>query len=125
VLKPGGTLACVEYTMPAKEDLTADEFRAFDDVIQGSAMTSMPLFRNGKFGELLQGAGFENVEVQDLSVEIEPMLKAFSILGKAPLSIAKRLGQESHSVNAMAGVEFYRHRNVWRYVVAVGKKPSK
>lgn len=124
VLRPGGSIVSFEYTMPRQPDMDEISRRAFEKVILGSSMTSMPRFVNGTMEAIYAGAGFEDVRVDDLSWFIEPMLREFWILALGPYRVARLLGMERHAVNAMAGVEFFVHRDKWRYVAVVGQKPE-
>jgi hypothetical protein len=43
------------------------------------------------------------------------MLRAFSVLGRAPYAAARAPGKTEKAVNAMSGVEMWKHQDAWRY----------
>jgi ubiquinone/menaquinone biosynthesis C-methylase UbiE len=124
VLKPGGRLVCAEYTIAAREDMDDRMRRILDEIVTRGAVPSLPGFVNGCFAAHFREAGFVDVQVDDLTENMLPMLRLFSRLGRAPYWLARRLGLTAHLVNAQVGVEWYRYRRHFRYVMATATKPS-
>lgn len=123
VLKPGGRLVLFEYSMPSEEALTPEQRRVFSFINDVAAMPSLGGFVHDSFPELLDGAGFECVSVENIMDRTAPMMKRLARLGVIPYQIGKRLHLEHKVINAMAAVETWRHKEVWRYNVIVGLKP--
>ena len=124
VLKPGGRLVLFEYTLTPYHAMPADARQAFKDVIDGSAMHSLPALETGTFSEILRKAGFVGIKEQDISARIVPMLRFFYRAGLIPYALAKRSGLKHKFVNTMAGVEFYKYRRFWQYINVSGFKPE-
>jgi hypothetical protein len=68
--------------------------------------------------------GYVDIESQDLTEQMMPMLHAFSLIGTFPLAVMRRLGKAEKAVNAMSGVEMYKYRGAWSYKVWSGRKPA-
>jgi SAM-dependent methyltransferase len=122
VLKPGGRLMLFEYTMPPRASLTPKQSRALDEVIAGSAMTSLPRFVNGTMAEFVGECGFRDVVVNDATDRITPMLRTFARRALVPYGIATGLGLRHEFVNSTAAVQWYRYRDLWRYVIVSATK---
>lgn len=124
VLKPGGTLVMFEYSMPAQGDMPEKERKVFEIINKGSAMHSYPHFIHGQFPKVLLPLGFKNIEVEDITVCMMPMLKKFWQLGILPYQLIKLFGLQLQFVNTTAGVELYRYRNDFRYniIKAINEK---
>jgi sterol 24-C-methyltransferase len=125
VLKPGGRLVLFEYSLAPRRELTARQRRVFDTIIAESAMHGLPGFVHGRFPALLHAAGFRDVAVADVSERMLPMLRRLSRLFWAPYQLSRLLGMQRRLVNAMAAVEAYRYRAVWRYNIVTASKPPR
>jgi sterol 24-C-methyltransferase len=124
VLRPGGRLVLFEYSLAPRRLLTARQRRAFDAIIEGSAMHSLPAFVHGCFPDLLQASGFEEVAVQDVTERMLPMLRRLARLFWLPYHASRMVGAQRQVVNAMSAVESWRHRAVWRYNIVTAAKPK-
>jgi len=123
VLKPGGRLVLFEYSLAPRRLLTARQRQAFDAIIEGSAMHSLPTFVHGCFPGLLQAVGFEQVAVQDVTERMLPMLRRLARRFWLPYQLSRALRLQRQVVNAMSAVESWRHRAVWRYNIVTAAKP--
>jgi sterol 24-C-methyltransferase len=123
VLRPGGRLVLFEYSLAPRRLLTARQRQAFDAIIDGAAMHSLPTFVHGCFPALLQAAGFEQVAVQDVTERMLPMLRRLARRFWLPYQLSRALGMRHQVVNAMSAVESWRHRAVWRYNIVTAAKP--
>jgi len=122
VLRPGGRLALFEYSMAPRQELSERQRWVFDTIIAESAMHGLPGFVHGRFPALLHAAGFRDVTVEDVSERMLPMLRRLSQIFWVPYQLSRLLRVQRRLVNALAAVEAYRHRAVWRYnIVAAGK----
>jgi SAM-dependent methyltransferase len=123
VLKPGGRLALFEYSMAPRAELTARQRRVFDAIIAESAMHGLPGFVHGRFPALLHVAGFRDVEVEDVSARMLPMLRRLAQLFWVPYQLGRPLRLQRRLVNGLAAVESYRNQDVWRYNIVTAGTP--
>ncbi|MEX5635542.1 hypothetical protein [Parafrankia sp. FMc2] len=70
---------------------------------------------HGDLEGLLESALFKVESVDDVTAHMLPMLRMFAILGRAPYALMRRLGKTEKAVNAMSGVEMWKHQEAWRY----------
>lgn len=123
VLKPGGRVVLFEYDRAPDAAMPDKAARAFRDV---NTYASMPTFQRFTYGvpeRLLKEAGFEDIEVEDLSLKILPMLRLFATAAYLPYQLIRLLKQEHRFVNAMSAVEYYRYRKYLRYVAITANTP--
>lgn len=123
VLKPGGRMVMFEYSRAPDEFASAKARQALADVCEIAAMPAWLELYDGELEKLLTQAGFKVESKQDVTDKILPMLQVFSILGKVPYAIARLLNKREKAINAMSGVELYRHREAWRYRIYTATKP--
>jgi sterol 24-C-methyltransferase len=122
VLKPGGTLALFEYSVPHRFQMTAEQREAFDFVVDRSAMRSLPAFAHGALPAILEEAGLEVVAVEDVTERIWPMLRRLARICSLPAAAGRLLGVRAAVLNSTALVEGYRHREGWRYNVVRARR---
>jgi sterol 24-C-methyltransferase len=122
VLKPGGTLALFEYSVPPRSQMTAEQREAFGFVVERSAMGSLPSFVHGAFPAILDQAGFEAVVVEDVTERIWPMLRRLARICALPAAAGRLLGARAALLNCTALVEGHRHREGWRYNVVRARR---
>ena len=72
---------------------------------------------------MMEGAGFEDIEVVDLSQNVAPMLRLFYIGAVIPYLLITFLGLEKYFINAVAAVETYRNAGFYRYISITRRKP--
>ncbi|MEU7104796.1 class I SAM-dependent methyltransferase [Streptomyces stramineus] len=123
VLRPGGKLVMFEYSSTPQDQLTPPARTALLRVCELSGMPGMLTLIHGQLERLLQQTGFAVESTYDATAKILPMLRAFSVLGRLPYALARSLGRGDRLVNAMSGVEMYRHQDAWRYTIYVATKP--
>jgi hypothetical protein len=111
-----------EYTIPSRSDLTPEQARDIDEVITGSAMAGLAQFVNGTMADFVGECGFRDVIVHDATDRIMPMLHTFARRASVPYRIASWLHLRHKFVNATAAVHWYRHRDIWRYVIVSATK---
>ncbi|KAI1121732.1 S-adenosyl-L-methionine-dependent methyltransferase [Nemania abortiva] len=147
VLKPGGRIAMHEYDNVLEEaekqsastsDSSAREGdkkkskpmpsaslqRSMRQINEYSAMPMNARSRQGALQEMLEAAGFVDVQVNDLSAHIRPMTRFFFLLAIVPFWIVSLLGLERYFINTVAGVGAYRGYDFWRYVQIQARKPG-
>jgi sterol 24-C-methyltransferase len=123
VLKPGGHIAMNEYDHLLTDNAEKDFVDSWAQVNKYAAMPANDSFQKDKLKELLEEAGFEDVQLRDMSDHIVPMLKLFYVFAIIPYLIIRFFGLEQHFINTVAGAQSYRGRHLWRYVQVTGRKP--
>lgn len=125
VLAPGGRLVLFEYArLPAAETTPAEE-AVLTQVNQLGAMPGFQRFEHGVLEQLLLDAGFVDVEVQDVTDQMMPMLRAIVTLFRPVYEVNRLRGRPASWINGMSAVELYRHRRIWRYqVYSCSKRPQ-
>jgi sterol 24-C-methyltransferase len=124
VLRPAGKLVLFEYSVPPREELPRPQREAFDFVVERSAMRSLPSFVHGGFPEILAEAGFEAVEVVDVTERMWPMLRRLARICWLPARLGRLLRAQGVLLSCFAVVEGYRHREGWRYNVVSARRPA-
>jgi sterol 24-C-methyltransferase len=122
VLKPGGTLALYEYDHSNLNAAPNDIKISMEQINQYASMPSNARFDKGVLQKMLTDTGFVDVRVDDLTVNVTPMLRMFFLLAYIPFLIVKLFGLEKWFINTVAGVEAYRGRKFVRYVAVSAKK---
>ena len=130
ILKPGGSIALYEYDHLQPRDIAKQTPRYLSGLLErinkAASMPANETFSYGVLPSLLEENGFNQVEFEDLSQNIRPMLLLFYILAYIPFLMISILGLQSSFINTQAGVAGYqalRHR-VWRYVAFTARKPQ-
>ncbi len=124
VLKPGGTLALYEYDHSNLNSAPSDIKESMQQINKFAAMPANARFDKGVLEKLLADAGFVDVVVNDLSINVTPMLRLFFVLAYIPFLIVRLFGLQAWFINTVAGVEGYRGREFCRYVAVSAKKSS-
>lgn len=122
VLRPGGHLTLFEYSRDPEGDMSSQAAEAFRFVNEYAAMPSFQRFEHGLLERLLEKTGFDSVTVEDVTVNILPMVRCFSLLGAIPYGAARALNRPEKAVNAMSAVEFWRYRQHFRYNIYTARK---
>ncbi|KAK1625747.1 S-adenosyl-L-methionine-dependent methyltransferase [Colletotrichum phormii] len=124
LLKPGGHLANFEYDhefIGDSPEVMADNMRKINEY---AAMPTNDRSHPGVFKQLMEEAGFVDVEVRDFSENIRPLCRLFFLLGIIPYIVIKAFGFERYFINTVAGVETYRGKGRWRYIAISATKPG-
>lgn len=123
VLRPGGRLVLFEYSRTPDEHLSEPARAAFATVCELAAMPGWLRLHHGDLERLLEQTGFAVEPAQDVTGRMLPMLRAFAIVGRFPYFLGRITGRRTKVVNALSGVEMYRHQNAWRYQIYLATKP--
>lgn len=123
VLRPGGRLVHFEYSRQPAATTSPAAARMLRQVNEAAAMPAFNRLEHGVLEQLLEQAGFVDVRTEDITDHMLPMLRVFSLMGRPAYAAARLLGRPTRAVNAMSGVEFYRHQDAWRYHVYTCRKP--
>ncbi|MCJ1311670.1 hypothetical protein MMC25_005343 [Agyrium rufum] len=122
VLKPGGVIVHVEYEHDMDDRHVGR--KALAKVNEYSHMPAFEQFTLGTIRSRLEKTGFEGLEVQDLSLNIAPMMRFFFLLAYIPYLIVRLFGLEAYFTNTMAAVELWYYRDDIRYLMIKARKPS-
>lgn len=75
VLKPRGKIALFEYDRADDKEMPLKARKAFEQVNKYASMPTFQAFTYGVPEKMLMDAGFKNIKIEDLSVNILPMLR--------------------------------------------------
>jgi sterol 24-C-methyltransferase len=122
VLCSGGRLVMFEYSHTPESELSLAALKALHQVCDLGAMPTWQRLKHGDMEPLLKDEGFELDSAEDVSKRILPMLHAFYLLGRFPYFVGRVTDRVPKVVNAMSGVELWRHREAWKYNIYVAHK---
>jgi len=123
VLRPGGRLVMLEYSRTPDEEVSPEANDAMRRVCEGAVMPAWLQLYHGKLDELLADQGFEVTPAVDVTANMMPMLRAFSLIGKFPYWCGRVSGLTYKVVNAMSAREMYKFPEAWRYAIHTATKP--
>ncbi len=124
VLRPGGRLVHFEYSRSPKDQTSEHDEKFMTEINGVAAMPAFQRLEHGTLDQLLSQAGFVDVASEDITSNMLPMLKFFATAGYLPYLLGATVGRSDLVVNSKAGVEFYQHRNCWRYNIHTCRKPD-
>ncbi|KAL2157860.1 hypothetical protein VTH06DRAFT_4913 [Thermothelomyces fergusii] len=127
ILRPGGRVVLHEYDHMADVErlVPPDVAEQMHVVNTYAAVPTNARSHQGLYRELLEEAGFVDVQVRDFSANIRPMLRLFYWLALLPYYLIVRpLGLERWFVNTVTGVQAYKYQQYWRYVQVTAVKPG-
>jgi len=123
VLRPGGRLVHFEYSRAPATTTNAAAARVISDVTRTAVMPGFDRLEHGVLERLLDQAGFVDIQAEDITGHMLPMLKVLALISWPTYTVGRLLAHTNRVVNAMSGVEFYRHQDCWRYQVYTCRKP--
>lgn len=123
VLRPGGRLVMFEYSRTPADQLSERSNRALETVCELAAMPAWLKLPHGNLERRLAEAGFSVEPATDVTGKMLPMLHAFSIMGRFPYLVGRLSGRPAKVVNALSGVELFRHQDAWRYHIYTATRP--
>lgn len=124
VLRPGGRLVMFEYSRTPEAQLSREANQALRLVCELAAMPTWLKMNHGDLERLIKQEGFSVDETEDITRHMMPMLHAFSMIGRFPYLVGRTIGRTPKVVNALSGVEMYKHRDAWRYNIYSATKPA-
>ncbi|KAF2150103.1 S-adenosyl-L-methionine-dependent methyltransferase [Myriangium duriaei CBS 260.36] len=125
VIRPGGRLAMHEYEFRSFDKMNRIQAnKKYEDLDKLAAMPELRRFHSGYIKSLLEDAGMVDVQVEDLSENILPMLRYFFVLAFIPYLIISFLGLQDHFANTVYGYFLYDASDEWRYVSVSARKPE-
>lgn len=126
ILKPGGRFVGHEYeTLVARSEETGGLAEDVEFVVTASAMPLAPM-RPGNLKKTLEETGFVDVNVQDYSENVRPMLRLFYWLAIVPYYLVMLLpaSLKKHFINTVAGVGGLAGQTHWKYISISATKPG-
>jgi len=124
ILKPGGHLALFEYTVPDRTTLDPLRKCITDIFVQRIAMASVERFTPGAFPGILQKAGFENIQVEDISRNVWPTWRWMFCTGIKWLPKMLKGQIIEDKTNWTAALLIWPYRHFLGYSVVTANKPS-
>lgn len=124
VLRPGGRLVMFEYSRTPDEQLSEASRRAIETVCEMAAMPAWLRLNHRELERLLEKAGLSVEQATDVTQRMLPMLRVFYLLGRFPYFVGRTTGRTEKVVNALSGVELFRHQDAWRYQIYTATKPA-
>lgn len=127
ILKPDGKLVMFEYTMTPYKSMSQFQKRIWQQLNLDTGMFGLAKLHHGIFPAILKKSGFKQIEVEEITSRIMPMLDYFHRLAVVPYTLLKLLHLEKKFVNSMFAVDCYRDLKVngtWKYIIASAKKPD-
>ncbi|KAM0330689.1 hypothetical protein ACHAQA_003641 [Verticillium albo-atrum] len=124
VIRPGGRITLFEYEHNALEGEPEDLAESMRKINEFAAMPTNAVSHSGVFAQMLEDAGFVDIEVRDYSENIRPITRLFWLIGVIPFFFVKLFGLERYFINTVAGVEMHRGHGRWRYVGISASKPG-
>ncbi len=124
-LKKGGRLVLFEYTLTDFKNLLKTQQLIWSNVCKETAMAGLREFSHGSYPEILKSVGFKNVEVEEITTNVFPMLQRFYKLARIPYFFIKLFKQEIHFPNTFFSVEAYKDivkNKTWKYVIVTARK---
>jgi sterol 24-C-methyltransferase len=124
VLKPGGVLVLHEY----EHGVEAGRTSAWDALTLIGDLGHLPTLLQFRFGVIrrkLEDAGFIDIEVEDLTMNVAPMFYLFVVLAFLPYVFIRLFGLEAMFVNAVSAMKTYLYfSNDIKYLVVRARKPE-
>lgn len=126
ILRPGGHVAMHEYDHDYESDEVIGKTLAklMREVSEYGAMPTWQRARRGYYKQILEEAGFIDVEEHDYSENVRPMLRLFWLLSAIPYYFIVLFRLEKYFVNAIGGARGYYAQKYWRYVAISARKPT-
>lgn len=126
VLRPGGKLVLMEYTLALDEAFSAEDMKSMDFIIKGSAMFGLKTFRHNRFPAILQSVGFEDVREENITDNFLPSLLRLYKKSKLVYPVTKLLGFPQWLFNTAVPTKLLPlvRKDLFRYCIFTAVKPS-
>jgi sterol 24-C-methyltransferase len=112
-----------EYDHSNLSNAPEDIKMSFEIINRYASMPSNAPFEQGVLEIMMAEVGFEDILVNDPSLNITPLLRLFFVLAYLPYLIVKLFVIESTFINTVAAYKLYKSRDYCRYVAVSAKKP--
>ncbi|EHK20479.1 uncharacterized protein TRIVIDRAFT_69012 [Trichoderma virens Gv29-8] len=127
ILRPGGRIAMVEVERKTAAEYDDPNDRLTQELKMVNDYTVMPTNEAASenyFKNLLEEAGFVDVEVRDWQPNILPILRLFYALVMIPYFFFRLFGNEKSFINMICARSGYAGRSRWRFVAISATKPG-
>ncbi|KAM0338715.1 hypothetical protein ACHAPQ_002113 [Fusarium lateritium] len=127
VTRPGGRIAMVEVERKVSNSHDDPNDRLTQVMKMVNEYTVMPTNEAahlGYFKELLEEAGFVDVEVRDWQHNIMPIIRLFYALVAIPYHLLSSFGIEKKFINMICAASAFLGRDRWRFVAITATKPG-
>lgn len=126
ILRPGGRIVLHEYEDDgiAETTIAPDVLRAMAQLTQYAAIPTWGRANPGYFEGLLLRVGFRDVQIEDYSENVRPMLRLFWIMAFIPNFFIQLFGLQAYFANTIAGAYAYKGQKYWRYISISATKPE-
>ena len=123
VLKPGAKLVMFEYARDEDSKMSKRAQDSFRYINKYAAMPGFQQFTHGSLEKLIKQAGFENIQVKDISDKVAPMMRAFNTVAYVPYLFIRLMGKRARYINTTSAVEFHRYGKHIKYNIYTATKP--
>jgi ubiquinone/menaquinone biosynthesis C-methylase UbiE len=128
ILKPGGRFALIEVERRRDLDAEGQNPKLTEQLSMINVGTGMPTnerSHEGFYKELLENAGFVDIEVYDISNNILPVVRMFYFLLLLPYIFVRLFRLEKYFISMLAGTTGYVGYDRWRFIAVTATKPKK
>lgn len=127
VTRPGGRIAMVEVERRVSNEHDDPNDRLTQVMKMVNDYTVMPTNEAARFDyfkDLLEEAGYVDVQVEDWQPHIMPIIRLFYALVAAPYHLLSSFGIEKKFINMICAASAYLGRDRWRFVAISATKPG-
>lgn len=124
VLEPGGKLVLFEYSVPDRDTLDPVRKKITDTMVEKTGMASIGRFIHGSFPRILEGAGFENINVREISRNVGPTWRFLfwnAIRNEWPSIVRGRIMEKT---NLAGSLFIWPYRSQIGYNIVTATKPE-
>lgn len=128
VTRPGGRIAMVEVERRVSNEHDDPNDRLTEVMKMVNDYTVMPTNEAARFGyfkDLLEEAGYVNVQVEDWQRHIMPIIRLFYALVAVPYHLLSSFGIEKNFINMICAASAYLGRDRWRFLAISATKPGR
>ncbi|KAF5663830.1 methyltransferase type 11 [Fusarium heterosporum] len=127
VTRPGGRIAMVEVERKVSNAHDNPNERLTQVMKMVNEYTVMPTNEAAHldyFKDLLEEAGYVDVEVRDWQPNIMPIIRLFYVLVAIPYHLLSSFGIEKKFINMICAASAFLGRDRWRFVAITATKPG-
>ena len=123
LLKYDGTLVLHELTRSNEMSCPCDFKKPAKDFI---TLNHIDIVREATLKQMAEREGFKEVEIEDISIHIMPLLRFFFTLAYIPAFFIRQFRLQEFFVNQISAVTLYRGMKMgyWKYLVIKCKRPG-
>ena len=124
ILKNKGKIALLEYTFEQDNKFSAYELNILEKLMRATATTQMKNFRHNTFQKIIEGAGFNKIQCEDVSKNVMPSLYRFKKMAFVPYNIIKPFKLQEKFPNLTIAIEWTKmvEKGLIRHNIFTAKK---